>query len=177
MVPPPSLGGFPIRFPHPYEPGDTGWHVEGSYLPNGEEDYWVNLRSRDRALIMRQARCPQPATGPGRRGDRRRLPVPPVPGPRRPATSRQQPAVHGPATAPSHRAAGPRPPRRRLQPGRAGRPPRAQSRAPEHLRMPPVPRTQRRQLLATPLEIPSSRASRGRARQCHAVNRSCRSGE
>jgi hypothetical protein len=50
--PRPSLGGFPIRFPHPDEPGDTGWHVEGSYLPDGAEDYWVNLRSRDRALLM-----------------------------------------------------------------------------------------------------------------------------
>jgi hypothetical protein len=50
--PRPSLGGFPIRFPHPDEPGDTGWHVEGSYLPDGEQDYWVNLWSRDRALLM-----------------------------------------------------------------------------------------------------------------------------
>jgi hypothetical protein len=50
--PRPSLGGFPIRFPHPEDPGDTGWHVEGSYLPDGEEAYWVNLRSRDRALLM-----------------------------------------------------------------------------------------------------------------------------
>jgi hypothetical protein len=50
--PRPSLGGFPIRFPNPEDPGDTGWHVEGSYLPDGEEAYWVNLRSRDRALLM-----------------------------------------------------------------------------------------------------------------------------
>jgi hypothetical protein len=50
--PRPSLGGFPIRFPHPDDPGDTGWHVEGGYLPDGGEDSWVNLRSRDRALLM-----------------------------------------------------------------------------------------------------------------------------
>lgn len=50
--PRPSLGGFPVRFPHPDEPGDTGWHVEGSYLPDGEQDWWLNLRSRDGALLM-----------------------------------------------------------------------------------------------------------------------------
>nr|WP_191872231.1 phytanoyl-CoA dioxygenase family protein [Streptomyces filipinensis] len=47
-----SLGTFPLRFPHPAEPDDAGWHIEGSYLPEGEQGYFANLRSRDRALLM-----------------------------------------------------------------------------------------------------------------------------
>ncbi|MFJ9822583.1 phytanoyl-CoA dioxygenase family protein [Streptomyces sp. NPDC101151] len=47
-----SLGTFPLRFPHSDEPGDTGWHIEGSYLPDGAAHYHTNLRSRDRALLM-----------------------------------------------------------------------------------------------------------------------------
>ncbi|MGW3204446.1 phytanoyl-CoA dioxygenase family protein [Streptomyces sp. NPDC001135] len=47
-----SLGTFPLRFPHPVEPDDAGWHIEGSYLPAGEQGYFANLRSRDRALLM-----------------------------------------------------------------------------------------------------------------------------
>jgi hypothetical protein len=51
-VPRPSLGSFPLRFPHEEEPDDAGWHIEGSYLPEGESWYFANLRSRDRALLM-----------------------------------------------------------------------------------------------------------------------------
>ncbi|WP_093498080.1 phytanoyl-CoA dioxygenase family protein [Streptomyces sp. Ag109_O5-10] len=53
-VPRYSLGSFPLRFPHPEEPDDAGWHIEGSYLPDGVETRWyhTNLRSRDRALLM-----------------------------------------------------------------------------------------------------------------------------
>jgi hypothetical protein len=47
-----SLGTFPLRFPHPEEPGDTGWHIEGSYLPEGAVHDHTNLRSRGRALLM-----------------------------------------------------------------------------------------------------------------------------
>lgn len=47
-----SLGSFPLRFPHEEEPDDAGWHIEGSYLPEGENWYFTNLRSRDRALLM-----------------------------------------------------------------------------------------------------------------------------
>ncbi|GGX90783.1 phytanoyl-CoA dioxygenase family protein [Streptomyces anandii] len=47
-----SLGTFPLRFPHERDPGDTGWHIEGSYLPDGGQWYFTNLRSRDRALLM-----------------------------------------------------------------------------------------------------------------------------
>ncbi|MDJ0343019.1 phytanoyl-CoA dioxygenase family protein [Streptomyces sp. H10-C2] len=51
-VPRPSLGSFPLRFPHTEEPDDAGWHIEGSYLPEGAQWYYANLRSRDRALLM-----------------------------------------------------------------------------------------------------------------------------
>jgi hypothetical protein len=55
-VPRESLGGFPIRFPHPDDPGDTGWHVDASYPPaEPVEQYteWrINLRSKGRALLM-----------------------------------------------------------------------------------------------------------------------------
>jgi hypothetical protein len=55
-VPRQSLGGFPIRFPHPHDPGDTGWHIDASFPPDGPtESYFewrVNIRSRGRALLM-----------------------------------------------------------------------------------------------------------------------------
>lgn len=47
-----SLGSFPLRFPHEEEPDDAGWHIEGSYLPEGESWYFTNLRSKGRALLM-----------------------------------------------------------------------------------------------------------------------------
>lgn len=48
-----GLGSFPIRFPHPDEPGDDGWHLDASFSggANGTE-YRINLRSRGRALLM-----------------------------------------------------------------------------------------------------------------------------
>jgi hypothetical protein len=51
-----SLGGFPLRFPHPDDPGDTGWHIDASF-PSGAPDagymeWRVNLESRGRALLM-----------------------------------------------------------------------------------------------------------------------------
>ncbi|WP_327067279.1 phytanoyl-CoA dioxygenase family protein [Kitasatospora sp. NBC_01250] len=51
-VPRTGLGTFPIRFPHPGEAGDTGWHLDGSFTPEGEQGHWLNLRSRGRALLM-----------------------------------------------------------------------------------------------------------------------------
>jgi hypothetical protein len=58
-VPRQSLGGFPIRFPHPDDPGDTGWHVDASFPPDQPVespgsyfDWRVNLRSKGRALLM-----------------------------------------------------------------------------------------------------------------------------
>ena len=52
-----DLGTFPIRFPSPDEPGDTGWHVDSSFPPDSGDttDYlhWrINLRSKGRALLM-----------------------------------------------------------------------------------------------------------------------------
>jgi len=51
-VPRASLGSFPLRFPHTVSPDDAGWHVDGSYQPEGASTYWVNLRSKGRALLM-----------------------------------------------------------------------------------------------------------------------------
>ena len=58
-VPRESLGGFPIRFPHPDDPADTGWHVDASFppdqpaaLPGSYLDWRVHLRSKGRALLM-----------------------------------------------------------------------------------------------------------------------------
>ncbi|WP_433798880.1 phytanoyl-CoA dioxygenase family protein [Actinomycetospora sp. CA-084318] len=46
-----GLGTIPVRFPSPDEPGDDGWHVEGSFAgPDGGPR--VNLRSDGRALLM-----------------------------------------------------------------------------------------------------------------------------
>jgi hypothetical protein len=58
--PRPNLGSFPVRFPHPDDPGDAGWHVDVSFPddegdPNEKNDHssWrVNVTSRDRALLM-----------------------------------------------------------------------------------------------------------------------------
>jgi hypothetical protein len=54
-----SLGGFPIRFPHPDDPGDTGWHVDASFPPDLSAgphesylDWRINVRSKGRALLM-----------------------------------------------------------------------------------------------------------------------------
>lgn len=47
---------FPVRFPHPDDPGDVGWHVDASFPPEQYTDdflHWrVNYRSRDRMLLM-----------------------------------------------------------------------------------------------------------------------------
>jgi hypothetical protein len=55
-IPRESLGSFPIRFPHPDDPGDTGWHVDASFAPDPPvDDYlqWrINLRSKGRALLL-----------------------------------------------------------------------------------------------------------------------------
>lgn len=49
-----SMGMFPIRFPSDEDPGDTDWHIDGSFELH-EPDYlsWrVNFRSKTRALLM-----------------------------------------------------------------------------------------------------------------------------
>lgn len=48
--PRPGLGTFPVRFPSAEDPGDAGWHIDGSYRVGDE--LWSNLRSRYRALLM-----------------------------------------------------------------------------------------------------------------------------
>ena len=43
-------GTIPVRFPHPDDPGDAGWHIDGSYLgPDGT--WWVNVGSKERGLL------------------------------------------------------------------------------------------------------------------------------
>lgn len=51
-----SLGGFPIRFPHLDDPGDSGWHVDASFPPDNPSSHYfewrINIQSRERALLM-----------------------------------------------------------------------------------------------------------------------------
>jgi hypothetical protein len=42
-------GTIPVRFPSLTNPGDAGWHIEGSFDNGGE--WWVNYRSRQRGLL------------------------------------------------------------------------------------------------------------------------------
>ena len=51
-VPRDGLGTFPVRFPHPSDPGDAGWHMEASYTHDGKPGLWLNLSSRSRTLLM-----------------------------------------------------------------------------------------------------------------------------
>lgn len=54
-VPPQGLGTFPVRFPSPDEPGDDGWHIDGSFAGDDFKDFLdirANLVSRGRALLM-----------------------------------------------------------------------------------------------------------------------------
>jgi hypothetical protein len=50
-IPRPSLGTFPIRFPSADDPGDAGWHVDGSYYGD-DGSLRLNVTSRGRALLM-----------------------------------------------------------------------------------------------------------------------------
>lgn len=46
-----GLGGTtPVRFPVEGDPGDDGWHIDGGFAR--DEEYWVNLRSQGRSLLM-----------------------------------------------------------------------------------------------------------------------------
>lgn len=50
-VPPAGLGTFPVRFPSPDDPGDTGWHADAGFsAPDGSMR--LNLHSSGRALLM-----------------------------------------------------------------------------------------------------------------------------
>jgi hypothetical protein len=49
-VPRQGVGGtIPVRFPSTKDPGDAGWHIDGSYDVDGQ--YWVNVHSRHRGLL------------------------------------------------------------------------------------------------------------------------------
>ncbi|MEU8821300.1 phytanoyl-CoA dioxygenase [Actinoplanes sp. NPDC048796] len=50
--PRPSMGSFPLRFPHAQEPNDAGWHIEGGYQPPGETEWWTNVHSSGKTLLM-----------------------------------------------------------------------------------------------------------------------------
>lgn len=47
-----GMGGtIPVRFPSEANPGDAGWHIDGSFDgPDGR--YWVNVRSKMRGLLV-----------------------------------------------------------------------------------------------------------------------------
>ncbi len=47
-----AIGTFPLRFPHPTEPNDAGWHIESSYPSPDGSQYLTNYRSRSRALLL-----------------------------------------------------------------------------------------------------------------------------
>jgi hypothetical protein len=53
-IPRNGLGTFPVRFPHPDDPGDTGWHIDVSFgLENSDFMEWrANISSKGRALLM-----------------------------------------------------------------------------------------------------------------------------
>jgi hypothetical protein len=43
-------GSIPVRFPSTDDPGDAGWHIDGSYAVDGQ--WWVNVNSRERGLLV-----------------------------------------------------------------------------------------------------------------------------
>jgi hypothetical protein len=51
-----DLGTFPVRFPLPGDPGDTGWHIDTSFqgdaAPTDYFNWRVNVVSKGRALLM-----------------------------------------------------------------------------------------------------------------------------
>ena len=42
-------GTLAVRFPSMKDPGDAGWHIDGSYDVDGK--WWVNMHSRRRGLL------------------------------------------------------------------------------------------------------------------------------
>jgi hypothetical protein len=50
-----GYGTFPIRFPSDVDPGDAGWHVDGSFEVSADPPPWsygLNIWSRQRALLV-----------------------------------------------------------------------------------------------------------------------------
>ena len=48
----PNLGAFVVRFPSHEDPGDAGWHIDSSFQLPGESRWFVNYRSKERALLL-----------------------------------------------------------------------------------------------------------------------------
>ena len=47
-----GLGGtIPVRFPSDTDPGDAGWHIDGSF-EGPDHSYWVNVHSKMRGLLL-----------------------------------------------------------------------------------------------------------------------------
>lgn len=48
------LGTFPVRFPSPEDPGDTGWHIDVSFGTENPDfmEWRANVASKGRALLM-----------------------------------------------------------------------------------------------------------------------------
>ena len=51
---PGALGTFPVRFPSPEDPGDTGWHIDVSFGTDAPDfmEWRANIGSKGRALLM-----------------------------------------------------------------------------------------------------------------------------
>lgn len=49
-----AMGTFPVRFPSPDDPGDTGWHIDASFGTEAQDFFsWrANIHSDGRALLM-----------------------------------------------------------------------------------------------------------------------------
>ena len=50
-----SMGTFPVRFPSPEDPGDTGWHIDGLFGYENNPDFmtWrANVSAKGRLLLM-----------------------------------------------------------------------------------------------------------------------------
>lgn len=50
-----SVGSFPVRFPNPNDPGDTGWHVDAGFPGEDAGNYFdwrINIKSKGRSLLM-----------------------------------------------------------------------------------------------------------------------------
>ncbi|HEY6428636.1 MAG TPA: hypothetical protein VIX84_15545, partial [Acidimicrobiales bacterium] len=48
----PNLGAFVVRFPSKNDPGDAGWHIDSSFQPPSDPRWFVNYRSKGRALLL-----------------------------------------------------------------------------------------------------------------------------
>jgi Phytanoyl-CoA dioxygenase (PhyH) len=47
-----NLGAFVVRFPNEADPGDAGWHIDSSFQPQDDSRWFVNYRSKERALLL-----------------------------------------------------------------------------------------------------------------------------